>query len=329
MMHSSAKPHQWVSYLAGCWLLCTMVAVNCSAADGLASVTCLAVSPDGRQLVAGDQGRLHVYRWDDLGFVKQTIVPLLKIHHAVFSSDGKRLLLAGGVPGESGSVVLLSWPELETIRIRQISDDVLYSAAFLQNSAAGEDSATVVVAGHDHSAYIVQLTSSTPPSPLISHTRPVTDVTTIVESDLILTCSMDETIRVWNATSGVLVRTLSNHLKSVRMISVRPASGAGLSMLASVSDDRTVRLFQPTIGRMVRFKRFTSPSTAVTWTTDGRQVIAGCRDGSIYSIAPETLTVKALAEPTDAWVSELANHPTDQALIAGYSDGRLLRLTVP
>ena len=65
---------------------------------------------------------------------------------------------------------------------------------------------------------------------------------------------MDQSLRVWDQSSGAIVRVLDNHTDEVRDLAPRPR-GEGLPMIASAAADRTVRLWQPTIGRLVRFAR--------------------------------------------------------------------------
>ena len=356
-------------------LATTLNAASVQTDDSLRSVTCLAVSPDGKHVVSGGGSLLVVQRWDDLQVVQTFTVPIAQLHDAQFSADGNSLLLAGGTPAEFGNVALLSWPQLRVMWTHQLSDDVLYSATFLTRASpltqwrgwpeemersnlraaplslrpsrehrpriiltkTLNGSNRIAVAGHDHAVYVLDVeggessdagTNAKDVAKLSSHSKPVTSVCVVGNSRLIASCSVDGTVRIWDEDSGQLARTLSNHLKAVRMIAVRPAVESRLPMLASVSDDRTLRLWQPTIGRMVRFKRLTSPATAVAWNVTADRVIVGTRDGSVVAVNPDDLSLQSLASACDAWVTELACHPTLRGVAVGDSNGNVKKLTL-
>ena len=287
------------------------------------SITCLELSPDGLQLVVGGGNKLQLRQLNDLSVERQIETSLAAIHDAVFSKDGTSLFLVGGASGEAGGIVRLAWPSLNVDSSATISEDVFYSATFVG------DKSVLAVAAHDHSVYFVNTDEDLAAADFSAHSKPVTDVAFIESSNQILSCSIDQTIRVWDATGHSLVRTLSNHLKPVRMMSLRPSTAPGMPLLASVSDDRTVRLWQPTIGRMVRFKRLSSPATSVVWTSDGRYVAVGCRDGSVNLVQPDRLDVQQIGSPSAAWINELVSTTDGRTIVSGDSAGQLRRLDVP
>lgn len=288
-----------------------------------ASITCLKLSPDGLQLIVGGGNKLQVRTLNDLSVERQIETPLAAIHGAVFSKDQASLFLVGGSPGESGGIVQLAWPSLKVESSANISEDVCYASTFAR------DENVLAVAAHDHSVHFINTVEGFAAADVPAHSKPVTDVAFIESSNQIVSCSVDQTLRVWNAKDHSLVRTLSNHLKPVRMMSLRPSIAPGLPLLASVSDDRTVRLWQPTIGRMVRFKRFSSPATAVVWTSDGRYVAVGCQDGSVNLVQPDRLNVQQIGPPSAAWINELVSTPDGRTIVSGDSSGQLKKHNVP
>jgi hypothetical protein len=62
-------------------------------------------------------------------------------------------------------------------------------------------------------------------------------------------------------------------------------------MVASISEDRTVRFWQPTLGRMVRFARFKAQPVAAQWTRDGKSLVVAFADRSVRRIDPDTARV--------------------------------------
>jgi WD40 repeat protein len=125
-----------------------------------------------------------------------------------------------------------------------------------------------------------------------------------------------------------LIRSLSIHTRRVHNLALRPGNG-GLPMVASVSDDRTVRLWQPTIGRMVRFARLKSRPLDAAWFADGSRVVVACTDGHVRVVDPVSVKVTHDIPALEGWAYSLAVHPTDGSILVGGQDGRVRRLARP
>ena len=101
-------------------------------------------------------------------------------------------------------------------------------------------------------------------------------------------------------------------------------------MAVTVSEDRTVRFWQPTIGRMVRFVRLkkTVP-LAVRWTPQGDRIVTVGTDGRFRVIDPETVTVLHNAPAIIGWAYSVDVHPTENAAVVGGANGQIKRVTFP
>ena len=97
-------------------------------------------------------------------------------------------------------------------------------------------------------------------------------------------------------------------------------------MVASASVDKTVRFWQPTIGRMVRFARLEAQPLDIDWLPDGSRIAACCANGRVYLIDPETAEVTKEISAIEGWAYALAVHPSDGSLLVGGSSGRLKRI---
>jgi WD40 repeat protein len=144
---------------------------------------------------------------------------------------------------------------------------------------------------------------------------------------MLISAGRDQNLRVWKPDSEEMVRTLNNHTNAVHALAVRPAA-SGLPMIASVSDDRTVRLWQPTIGRMVRFAQLDSTPLAVDWLTDGSRIVVVAADGHMRLIDPDTVEVIQKIPAVEGWAYALGVHPTDGSLLVGGRDGQLKRIVL-
>ena len=97
-------------------------------------------------------------------------------------------------------------------------------------------------------------------------------------------------------------------------------------MIATGSEDKTVRLWQPIMGRLVRFQRLSSPVSALAWTPDGTALVAGCQDGILRVIQADTLHTTEHAATVDTWITALAVHPTESVVLIGDGNGQLKKV---
>jgi WD40 repeat protein len=84
-----------------------------------------------------------------------------------------------------------------------------------------------------------------------------------------------------------LQRTLNNHVDAINDLAVQDSSAAAsakgdsVPLLASTADDRTVRLWQPRNGRLLRFRKLPSIARTIVFSPDGTKLVLGCDDGQI------------------------------------------------
>ena len=140
-----------------------------------------------------------------------------------------------------------------------------------------------------------------------------------------MSTGIDQNIRVWDLTSGELLRSMNNHTLPVNDLALRP-NDSGLPMLVSVGDDKTVRFWQPTIGRMVKFARLKGIPLDVSWVNNGTQVVAACDDGIIRIVDPDSVVITAEIQGLSGWIYALAVHPTDGSITIGGVNGQVKRI---
>ena len=118
---------------------------------------------------------------------------------------------------------------------------------------------------------------------------------------------------------------MNNHTLPVHDLALLP-SDSGLPMLVSVGDDKTVRFWQPTIGRMVKFARLKGTPLNVSWMNNGTKVITVCDDGFLRTVDPESVEVTSEIQVLSGWVYALAVHPTDGSIVIGGVNGQVKRI---
>jgi WD40 repeat protein len=280
-------------------------------------ITAIAVTPDGKQVLTASQAGVQVRslpKWDlEVTFPTE----LAHVHDLALAPDGKTLALVGGSPGEGGGVEIRKWPGGELLNTFAAGGDVAYRASW------NADGSRLAVACADRKVRIFAPDGKTAAQVIECHSAAVLTVAWLTADDLILSAGVDQAIRVLNPAGLNVVRSLDNHTGAVRDLAVRSGKHDGPAMAASCSTDKTVRLWQPAIGRMVRFVKLPSTPTAIAWSTNGSHILAACEDGKLRAIEPTTLNVIEFAQQLDGYAHSLAVLPDGTAAILGGERGQL------
>lgn len=276
------------------------------------SITALAASPDGENVLIGSQRGVEVQSW--VGERTSAFnTELAHVHDLAFSPDGRALAVAGGSPAEFGVIELWSWPGRKLIGRLEGHDDVVYGAAWV-------DAGRIATCSADRTVRVWDVAAGTEVANLAGHSGPVLCLAVSPDAALLCTGSTDQTIRVWDTRSWQLLRTFTNHLGPVQSLAFRPAALASTRPpaaieLASAGGDGTVRIWQPAIGRMVRIIRHTSPVFALAWI-DAKTLAAGSRDGLGTIDAASGNLVHD--HPTSVgWITSLGVSPDQKRLAVG------------
>ena len=292
----------------------------CSSALAAPPVTAVAFTPDYSAVVVGSQAGLEVKSWPALELLSSLPTELINIHDLAFSPNGKLLAATGGVPAEYGTVELYHWPECELIRRFSPHDDLIYSIAWRS------DSQQFAAASADQRVSLHDLAMQTTARQLDGHSRGVLAACYLPTGDQLLTAGVDGTIRLWDTAASMPLRTFTNHTRPVHDLALRPGTGEAPPMVASCSDDRTIRFWQPTIGRLVRFTRLDSAPLAIAWTADGKTLWAACHDGHLRAINPDDARVQHDLQAITGPAYCVAVAPDGTLFIAG-AGGQLRRIS--
>jgi WD40 repeat protein len=293
-----------------------------SLAHAAPPITAAAFTPDGKAVVVGSQAGLTTYAWPDLQPQGPLNSKLANIHDLAFSPQGDVLLAAGGKPAEEGSIELRAWPAREPVATIVAGNDVVYGVDWRA------DGAVFAAACGDRQVRLFDRQGK-PLRDCQGHSRPVLAVRFLPGGQL-LSAARDQSIRLWDAETGRAVRSLDNHTAAATGLAVRPGVAEGAPpWVASIGADRTLRFWQPTIGRLVRFARLPSEPLALQWTADGSRVAVACADGHLRLIDPETVEITADLPVWEGWAYTLARSPAGGAMLVAGHDGRMRRIALP
>ena len=284
-------------------------------------ITDLAFCPEGASIVACSQDGLQVFSWPDLEKQRSIPVSFRNPHCLAFSDDGQRIALGGGDPSENGGVEIFSWPQCISLMSFVDHEDSVMEIAWSGNQK-------IVTASRDRRLIKYDLETEERVLSYEGHSRGLTAVCMLSQGSMV-TAGHDASVRVWDNDSGTLLQTLSQHTRPVNAMAVCPSDSA-LTMVATAAGDRTLRLWQPTIGRMMRYIRLESEPLDIAWLNDS-VVVASCVDGRLRCVDFENVKIVENRPAVESWAYAVAVHPKDGSLAIAGSRGQICRinLTLP
>ena len=96
---------------------------------------------------------------------------------------------------------------------------------------------------------------------------------------LVLSASHDGSVKVWNASTGVMISLLERHSNRVMAACFSPCG----SYIASASSDETVRLWRTSDGScLATFTEHRSWVEYVAFSADGETLWSGAENGTVF-----------------------------------------------
>jgi WD40 repeat protein len=239
-------------------------------------------SPDGRKLAA--QNTFQFNLWDaESGRLLHTVRG--DSNAAAFSPDGRTFAL-----WLAGRISLVDWASERVLRTLTTAPHRVLFLAF------SPDGRTLAAGNLDHTITLWEAASGRLLRTLTGHTMPVGRVAFSPDGRTLAAGSWshldaegtgtesgleqegDDTITLWEAASGRLLRTLTGHTKSVFSVTFSPDGRT----LASGSWDHTIKLWDVASGRLLRtLTNHTNGVFSVAFSPDGRTLAAGSADRTI------------------------------------------------
>jgi WD40 repeat protein len=201
---------------------------------GDSQLVCVAFSPDGKRLAAGDPSKKVVKLWNaETGAPERTLkTGGTQPWSVAFSPDGKALAV-GGHKGDGSGEVTLWDAEAGDLKhaLKQVGS--VTSGAFSPDGkmvAAGGGGEVVQVWSVEKGEVIVSLKGD-------KHRH--RSVAFSPDSTLVAAGGPDGKVRLWDVRTGALIETLEGHKAEVHAVAFSPDG----KTLASVSQDQTARLW--------------------------------------------------------------------------------------
>ena len=275
------------------------------AADRSAPAIALAVSRANVLAVAG-AGQILFYDTARLDFLGVAECPLGRVERLTFSRDGALLIVAGGVPGQSGSAVLY---DVESGRLLS-SFDRLYDTALA--AALSADGSMAAVGGTNRKVRVHDVATGAKMFEITAHSDWVTSLDFSPDGLWLASGDRAGNLYVWEADTGRAMHALRGHVGAVTAVCFR-ADG---QCLASTGIDGTVRLWEMDEGRQIA--QWTAHERAcfdVSFAPDGRLATCGA-DGLAKVWKSDGGQVAACEKQTD-WVYRVAFAQGGARVVAG------------
>jgi WD40 repeat protein len=114
---------------------------------------------------------------------------------------------------------------------------------------------------------------------LVAQTGQSTIAACALSSDgkLLVSGSIDHTVKLWEASTGLELRTFYGHLDSVTAVSISPDG----KVAASAGMDDTVRLWDVDSGQPLRIMPGQTTRSTLSYSPDGRWLVLGQFDGTV------------------------------------------------
>lgn len=282
-------------------------------------VTVLGWSRDGHFLAVGRPRSIELLKPNSSHApASRTNLALPKVCALAFHPDGRHLWLAGGTPGESGALLELNLPSLTQARRFDVRTDLVESISIHpdgQSLAHTDGNLIQQVALHG---------GNPSPMPFYSgHSGRILAIAHAPGSQLLLSVGTDRSVKVWNNATNAPVRSFGQHTEAPHAIAFQP--GATLPTCATAGDDRTVRIWQPGIGRMVRIVRHHEGSIlTLGYTPDGRRLYTAGSEGILRCIDASSDEILHSWAASPDWINALAIHPVTSTIATGDARGEVL-----
>jgi mono/diheme cytochrome c family protein len=284
-------------------------------------VTALAVAADGRVAVARDRDVALLPA--GAGEPLRLADPPGRVTALHLTADARRLVVAGGVAGLTGSAQLRDPASGALVASFGPHRDIIHDAEL------SPDGTILATAGYDRSVKLWRVADGSLVRSIDVHNGPVFDLAWHPGGALLASASADETVKLWRAADGLRLDTLSQPQGEVTAVRFTPDG----RHLVAAGRDRRIHLWQVTTldapglnpPLVARFAHET-PIVALAVSADGAVLASAAEDATVSLWSLPDVSLLGSLPPQGDVVSVLAATP-DGGFLGGRMDGT--RVVIP
>ncbi len=287
-------------------------------------VVSLVISPDGTTAAAGQFRTVTLYSLPELKQTATIALPDGKVTDLEFLNESQ--LLAGtGLTGFSGKAALLDIAESKTAEEFPGHHDMVYAVC---RSSLG----IIATGGYDRRILLHDPASGNPIRELKGHNGAIFDLAFSPDGTLLASASADATIKVWNSATGERLDTMSQPLSEQYGVVF---SKDGNFIFAAGADNR-IRKWRVVSRTSAQINPLTESRFAhegaiheLVLSPDGKLLATAAEDGTVKIWEAGHLTELASFRREAGVVTALAFVSASSELLAGTSNGEIMRFAVP
>jgi len=289
------------------------------------TVTSVAFSPDGRQvLTGGSDGTMRL-----LETSSGKLLAILQSHatfvtSVAFSPDGRQVLTRSkdgtAQLWETGGGNVLVAFNTESVGVtsvafspngRQVLTGLTWTTfGGVQLWEADSGDLLVTFKGHGH-------IGNGFPSGIEWGIRCVMCVAFSPDGKQVLTGDIDGAMQLWETGSGKLLATFKGHTKSVTSVAFSPDG----KQVLSGSEDGTAQLWEIDSGNLLATLQHSGSVNSVAFSPDGRQVLSGSEDGTAQLWETDSGKLLVTFAGHMGSVTSVAFSPDGRQVLSGSEDG--------
>ncbi|MFQ5617246.1 MAG: WD40 repeat domain-containing protein, partial [Anaerolineales bacterium] len=232
-----------------------------------------------------------------------------------WASDGDRL----AVGSQNDDIYILDANTGSTLTVLNGHQDAVRSVAW------GPDSNMVASTGYDDTVRLWNANAGRELVQLDGHTNDVLSVVFSPDGKTLVSGGRDRQIIVWDVETLEIVNVIQPHQKEIQRIALTPRDG--LLLLASVSLDRTVGLFEMRTQQPLNSQFASVPGEAqnLTASSGNSLLVLARRNGflNFWRVDKETGVVEELIPQKTSEPASLALSPDGTRLALGKTDGTI------
>lgn len=277
------------------------------------TVTALAIRPDGQRVAAGTStGDVVVWNMNNGETVVQTVKTAQPVSSLFWSSDSRRLTAVGSETMELfGPSLPNVQPAVELVPYQQI-----VCSHRIRRAMFSSDGRTVFV-GLENGTAEEWACAAPEQRRQFNHGGPVYGVAISADGNTVVSCSTDQTVRVWDVLAGQQKFQLNGHQGPVHSVAMNPDE----SLAVSSGADGTLRLWDIVGGRQLKqLITFNATMYSVAIHPGGQIIAAAGADRKIHLVDLTTgAEIRTMTGHTD-FVHSVAFSPDGSQLMSyGYA----------